>query len=377
MFRVMTLHLPKNNFSLSNIHLEGYSFVFPHFRNDKEKNNYIYIISEKEEFYDEQTNFILEQYFPHMMRHPRLYHLNNSYYKNNTICHKNAEFLDELDSVDPFEFFLYDTKYNKQVLSLPWYKSLTKIKAIYKIKRYNLTINQIYQPESLPKSKYSVPQIEIPAITELHPFYISNRPIGFHFNYTQDVFPEQNFFKNNITNIFKSLQDSYETLLSKIEKKEGVVIENKHFFNCNEIEISQFKYLSSMIAVQDFCYVLGAFTEMFPLKMKRYIRLWYEALFSVDNKDIQPEIFKNYIFDSIDNEEFYNFRINSPEFEVLIDESIREKNDTLLQVILDNKLYIKHHDKINIYFTQQTLMETILENNQPTELNIKKAKNRL
>lgn len=132
-----------------------------------------------------------------------------------------------------------------------------------------------------------------------------------------------------------------------------------------------------MIAVQDFCYVLGAFTEMFPLKMTRYIRLWYEALFSVDNKDIQPEIFKNYIFDSIDNEEFYNFRINSPEFEVLIDESIREKNDTLLQAILDNKLYIKYHDKINIYFTQQTLMETILENNHPTELNVKKSRNRL
>ncbi|HCJ8467995.1 TPA: hypothetical protein NV714_001724 [Escherichia coli] len=116
---------------------------------------------------------------------------------------------------------------------------------------------------------------------------------------------------------------------------------------------------------------------MFPLKMTRYIRLWYEALFSVDNKDIQPEIFKNYIFDSIDNEEFYNFRINSPEFEVLIDESIREKNDTLLQAILDNKLYIKYHDKINIYFTQQTLMETILENNHPTELNVKKSRNRL
>lgn len=69
MFRVMSLHLPKNNFSLNNINLDGYSFVFPHFRNDKEKNNYIYIISEKEEFYDEKTNFILEQYFPHMMTH--------------------------------------------------------------------------------------------------------------------------------------------------------------------------------------------------------------------------------------------------------------------------------------------------------------------
>lgn len=379
MSRFITLKIPNSSLPL-NINFEGYKILFRNYKKQKDF-TYFYAVSEKEEFYDETTNLILKTYFSHILKQkkPELYHINNNEYKHNNNILSISNHHTYGEDIPIFKPYVDKPRSNRYCptlyednssfylsnrrKTLRWFNFFKKRKIINHIKQYNITLNQLYDTSTFIASDKDLVDIQEKIIvTELHPFFVSYRPRFFKANQEHDLFPD-NFLKNDITDIYTSLQNTYSLILTKIEKKENISIQNKNFFFCNYVDISKFKYLSSMITIQDFCYLLSDFSKLNLDNNSRFIKIWKSAIFNTKTEDIEAEVFNENVFNKIYSELIYEDKLfDHQKFLIILENLISHNKTDAFNVILNNKYLKDYHSLIKIKIEQNTLSGIINAN---------------
>lgn len=348
------IKIKMDNKGFRDINTEGFEFIIPqknnhqiisHKFNNKIKQtkkeklvNFVYAISYKEIFYDNSINNILDHY-DFLDNLPLLYHINQNF--------KPGELITSCQNFNSLNNFYYtnDPIYlkNNLILNNNIFNLFKNYIFLYtKSKSYGLNFNSIYTDRYI---DINSSQKEITGkMNIIHPLFILFRNL-------YSLITQEDYL--DICKPYDLLQFSYQSVLKKIERKEKIAFQNRDFFKCREIDLTSLKYLSSIVAIQDFIYVIDSFFDIgyikgFPFNDKWIPLFWKNAV--LDNAITDESLFRNELY----NSDIINI-INSKQMEGIINKIAESNNMDLLSLILNNEEYKKYHKQATILIEKNNI----------------------
>jgi len=341
--RILKIKHPK--IYLANTLINDYRFAIPE---NHKKNQQIYCFSDNEEFYDNQTSWVLSQlltqsehyYTPVLSQNPPLY-------EYELIREHNDEFMLSIEY--QINAMLNLCKKNNFISRIFNNKnlSLKKMAELYSVNKKNL----IKKPVHIKKSALPYEKI-FSNLIDFHPVFLLHIPENIS---QKDYF---SILKNEFPNFFNSIDDTYKKVLKQILKKENISYENDNFFYCNQIDLSACKNLASKIAIEDFCLlhsmITGSIQQHMPNEPHICFYLWKEII-----RSNQP-------FEQIDKMLYSGFINNishislfHKEFEEILNLLLVHNKENMLDGIIKNPDFSQFHAFINLLIENKKLKSTI------------------
>lgn len=376
--RVIKIKCSKNIFK--HLNTDGYKFIIPV---DKEldvsdkpnffcsrahkyyafptSEEFIYAISYNEEFYDKNINDLLSEHgifswFPLFLydtesnfsageifrEYQKFNHYNQNYYATS------------------YHDFLWDSfKMNQNMLKLNFNQISKKINFYKKIYKKHLSINKICNDNKL---------LEKPLTQSNHSVLSDSLLIHPLFILLSDTFSNKSYFKTNLkTNFLKKIIFTYEYVLKKIEVKENIKFDNYNLFECYLINTTKFKNLSSIIAIQDFYYII----DLFIYKADKNFN-YSEKIIDHKNSHTWPKLlyqdaFSHYHYKDLPTNIFdldlgHYSKTNKINLEYMINNIIQDDSMIYLNKILSNDNYKSYYNYIQNIIDNKEI-DTIIKDN--------------
>lgn len=339
----------KYNSELNKI-IDGFIYLEP-----EKVPEYVYVVSYYEEYYDIKTNNFMSNYnlfslFPYF-----LYDYEYQFIKDNLLTTNNK---DEINSnfIDiEKETLFYSLFMNNDFLSYNLRNLKKKIKFYKKIKNMKLKTTDICRDFPFLSTELNINN-NLNSIDSflIHPLFIL---------FLDFINPKSSLYQKLQQNLFRRLQFSYEYVLKQIELKENIKFDNYNLFDCYSINTHSFKYLSSIIAIQDYYFIFDIFsdfcdnnkdfhyyltedvnkilnTQFYTLKTEWPLILAENAILSNHYTKLPISLF---------NCQFENnsrFNIEQLEIKNLIADILNNQNHMYINLILNNNSFSIYHDYI-------------------------------
>lgn len=341
--RILKIKQPK--IYLANTFLNDYKFAIPE---NHKKNQQIYCFSDNEEFYDDNTNWVLLQlltqsehyYTPILSQEQPLY-------EYELIRERNDEFMLSIEY--QINSMLNFCKKNNFISRIFNNKNLSIMQIA---ERYSVNKKSLVQDSVHIKNSANSYQQFLVNLTDFHPVYLLHIP--------ENISQQDYFFvlKTNFSDFFTSIDNTYKKVLKQISEKEGVSFENNHVFYCDRIDISAYKNLASKIAIQDFCLlhnmITGSIQQHMPYEPPICFYLWREMIgYNQECQQVDQMLCAGF-FNNVAHINLFH-----EDFEAILNLLLVHNKEKLLYEIIKNPEFSQFHAFINLIIDNKKLKSDI------------------